>query len=87
MILGPGDPRAVRSGARLELERAAIRSELETRRDSLARSERMAREAPPRSRFAYAGAATRQRAAIARLERRLTELERIGARWYGADAR
>ena len=48
-----------------------LRAELEERRARLERNERLARSAEPRSRFAYAAAATKQRAAIAKLERQL----------------
>jgi len=52
-----------------------IEQELETRRERLARSERLSIEGAPRARFAYAAAATKQRAAIARLEQELYRLE------------
>ena len=52
---------------------ARKRAELEQRREALARNEQLAKSGPARARFAYAAAATKQRAAIARLER---ELER-----------
>lgn len=49
------------------------RDELEQRREALARNEQLARTGPPRARFAYAAAATKQRARIARLERELDQ--------------
>ena len=50
-----------------------LRAELDERRARLERNEQLARSAEPRARFAYAAAATKQRAAIARLERLLAE--------------
>lgn len=47
--------------------------ELYRRRIRLERNERLAREAAPRSRFAYAAAATKQRSKVRQLERQLRE--------------
>lgn len=53
-----------------------LRSELAIRRGKLSYLERMVKEAPPRSRFAYAANATKQRSAIRRLEADLALYDR-----------
>jgi hypothetical protein len=50
-----------------------LRDEIQARRLKLERNETLAITGPPRSRFAYAAAATKQRSKLARLERELAE--------------
>jgi hypothetical protein len=53
-----------------------LRSELAIRQGKLSYLERMVKEAAPRSRFAYAASATKQRRAIWRLENELALYDR-----------